>query len=829
MVVNFSILQPQKYPDMKKIKFTQHILPHLIAIVTFLIVTVIFFKPFFLDNKSLDQHDINQWKGGAQELIEYREATGEEGLWTNSMFGGMPGYFVDIKWSDGIVTGIKTVLVAGLAHPVRNIFLAFVSFYILLLAFKVRPYLAIGGALAFGLSSFLIIGLGAGHNARIGAIALMPLVLAGIHVTFKRNTILGFGLTATALALELRENHLQITYYLLLMVLVYGLIMLIGAFKQGELKPFFTKLGVLIVAALIAVGTFAGKFWSTYEYSKYSMRGPSELSTLGSDADNTQGLKKDYAFQYSNGILEPLTLLIPDYFGGASSNFLVQDEDSEVLKALQRAGDQQTANQLARYTSAYWGNQPLTAPYYAGAIICFLFILGLFLADKKLAIWLGAITALAIVLSWGDSFKAFNYFMFDYFPGYNKFRAVTFALSMAFVAMPLLGFIGLERLLATGLDKHTKKKLLIALSATGGFCLLVVMFAGIASFTKEGESQLPQWFLNALTADRESLMRADAFRSFLFIFIAAIVIYLRLKNTISYPITAAILCLAILIDLASVDRRYFGEDNYRRSTDRSFFNPTEADQEIKKDKSKYRVYNLQGAMNEARTSYHHHSIGGYHGAKLRRYQDLYDYCIANETQAMIQSLQSGNRDLADFGVINMLNTKYLVYGPQREAIIPNIHANGNAWLVSSVNKVNSPDEELSTTCELNTATTAVIDASKFELNKTTFNTSGNVTLASYQPSKVEYQANVEGESFAVFSEIYYPVGWEATIDGKPVDILRVNYVLRALQIPSGDHTIIFEFKPDSYYTGDKITFASSLLLLIVFLGSIGYTIKKELF
>ncbi|MEP2771021.1 MAG: YfhO family protein [Fulvivirga sp.] len=811
---------------MKNIKFTQHILPHLIAIITFLIVTIIFFKPFFFDNKSLDQHDINQWKGGAQELIEHREATGEEGLWTNSMFGGMPGYFVDVQWSDGIITTIKTVLVAGLAHPVRNIFLAFISFYILLLAFKVRPYLAIGGALAFGLSSFLIIGLGAGHNARIGAIALMPLVLAGIHITFKRHTVLGFGVTAAALALELRENHLQITYYLLLMVLVYGLIMLIEAFKQGELKPFLTKLGVLIVAALLAVGTFAGKFWSTYEYSKYSMRGPSELSTLGDESDNTDGLKKDYAFQYSNGILEPLTLLIPDYFGGASSNYLVQDEESEVLKALQRAGDQQTANQLARYTSAYWGNQPLTAPYYAGAIICFLFVVGLFLADRKIAIWLGAITALAIVLSWGDSFKVFNYFMFDYFPGYNKFRSVTFALTMAFVAMPLLGFIGLEKLLSTGITKATQKKLLVALGSTAGFCLLVVMFAGMASFTKEGESQLPQWFLNALTSDRESLMRSDAFRSFLFIIIAAIAIYLRLKDTISYPVTAAILSLAILIDLASVDRRYFGDDNYRRTTDRSFFNPTEADLEIKKDKSKYRVYNLQGAMNEARTSYHHHSIGGYHGAKMRRYQDLYDYCIANETQQMIQSLQTGNRDLSDFGVINMLNTKYLMYGAQRNAIIPNIHANGNAWLVSTVEKVNSPDEELSTTCELNTASTAVIDAGKFQLNKTAFNTNGTVTLASYQPNKVEYQAKVEGESFAVFSEIYYPVGWEATIDGKPVDILRVNYVLRALKVPQGKHTIVFEFKPDSYYIGNKITFASSILLLLVLLGSLGYTIKK---
>ncbi|WP_185152830.1 YfhO family protein [Fulvivirga aurantia] len=813
---------------MKNIKFTQHILPHLVAIITFLIVTLIFFKPFFFDNKNLDQHDINQWRGGAQELIEYREATGEEGLWTNSMFGGMPGYFVDVKWSDGLITTLKGVLVVGLPHPVRNIFLAFISFYILLLAFKVRPYLAIGGALAFGLSSFLIIGLGAGHNARIGAIALMPLVLAGIHITFTRHKLLGFGVTAAALALELRENHLQITYYLLLMVLVYGLIMLIDAVKKGEIKPFATKLGILIVAAILAVGTFAGKFWSTYEYSKYSMRGPSELKILGEKEDNTAGLNKDYAFQYSNGILEPLTLIIPNYYGGASSNYLVQDEDSQVLKALQRAGDQQTANQLARYTSAYWGNQPLTAPYYAGAIICFLFVIGLVMSDKKYVIWLSVVTALAIILSWGDSFKAFNYFMFDYFPGYNKFRSVTFALTMAFVAIPLLGFIGLEKLLEKGLNKQTQKKLITALGVTGGFCLLVVVFAGMASFTRPGEEQLPAWFLNALSDDREGLMRGDAFRSLIFIVLAGAVAFLRLKKVISYPIMGGIFALLILIDLAAVDSRYFGENNYKRSADRSFFQPTDADKEILKDNGKYRVYNLQGAMNEARTSYHHHSLGGYHGAKMRRYQDLYDHCIQNETQQMIQSLQSGNQDLSGYGVVNMLNTKYLTFGAGKNAIIPNIHANGNAWFVSKIIKANSPDEELSKTCDINTSNQAVVDISKFEIDQTSFNTSGTIALEKYTPNKVSYTANVEQNALAVFSEIYYPVGWKATIDGKEAQILRANYVLRALKIPDGQHKIEFTFEPDSYYVGDKITFASSLLLILLLIGSLGLTLKQRL-
>jgi len=813
---------------MKNFRFTSDILPHIIAIFVFLIVTVVFFKPFFFDNKNLDQHDIKQWKGGAQELVEYRQETGEEGLWTNSMFGGMPAYLVNTQFSDGIITGIKNVFSLWISHPVRNVFVAFLSFYILLLAFKVRPYLAIGGALAFGLSSFLIIGLGAGHNARIGAIAFMPLVLAGIHTTFKRNLLLGAGVTAAALALELRENHLQITYYLLLMVLVYGLIMLIDAFKKGELKDFAIKLAVLVLAAIIAVGTFAGKFWTTIEYSKYSMRGPSEIAELNDKNENTTGLKKDYAFQYSNGILEPITLLIPNYFGGASSNYLIQDEDSEVRKALQRANDPKAANQLARYTSAYWGNQPITAPYYAGAAIIFLFVLGIVMADKKYVIWLVSITALAIVLSWGDSFKAFNYFMFDYFPGYNKFRSVTFALVMAFVSMPLLGFIGLERLLEEGLNKETQKKLIIALSSVGGFCLLVVLFAGTASFMKEGENQLPAWFLNALTDDRESLMRGDAIRSLGFILAAAIVIFLSLKKIISKNLMAGILGLIILIDLAAVDKRYFGEDNYRRNSDRSFFTATEADQLIKKDKSHYRVYNLQGAMNEARTSYHHQSIGGYHGAKMRRYQDLYDYCVESETQEMIRSLQSGSRDLSQFGVLNMLNTKYLTFGSGKNSVIQNIEAFGPAWFVETVKLAENPLEELNLTCEAANDSIAIIDKSKFNLQKINYSSTGTISLKSYEPGEITYTSNAEGERLAIFSEIFYPVGWSATVDGKEVEIMRANYVLRALKLPSGRHEIKFSFEPDSFYVGDKITFASSILLLLVLLGSVGYSLFSYL-
>lgn len=812
---------------MKSINFSQHILPHLVAVIIFIIVTIAFFNPIFFDNKSLEQHDINQWKGGAQEMIEFRENTGEEGLWTNSMFSGMPAYLIDVRWSDKIVSKFKQVLSVFLPHPVKNVFLCFISFYILLLSFKVRPYIAIAGALAFGLSTYMIIGIGAGHNARIGAAAFMPMVIAGIHLAFSGQRILGGGVTALALALELRENHLQITYYLLLIVIGYGLMQLIISIKENNIKDFLKTLSVLVLAAVLALGTFIGKFWTTYEYGKYSIRGKSELTQNQSTGEKT-GLKKDYAFQYSNDAWGPMTMIIPNFLGGGYGNFTVQDEGSETFKALQNSPDPQMANQLARYSASYWGEKP-PAPYYVGAIISFLFILGLTFAERKYSIWLGSIVVLGILLSLGDSFKSFNYFMFDYFPGYNKFRSVTFTMIMCFVAMPLLGFIGLEKMLNQKFDQPNKKKFLIAVSISGGLCLLVVLFSGMASFTKDGESQLPIWFLNALTEDRESLMRSDALRSLLFIILAAGVVYLYKLEKLSPILLAGSLALLMLIDITPISQRHFGENNYRRSADKSFFLPTDADKEILKDKSIYRVYNLQGdAMSEARTSYHHSSLGGYHGAKMRRYQDFYSMCIEEKRSALIQGLQNGQANFDYYDQLNMLNAKYLTFGPGKNDFITNNAAFGNAWFVDNVITANTADEELSSTCANDLNADAVIDVSKFRITTTAYSGRGDISVVEYSPNRIVYNANVDNDGLAVFSEIYYPEGWVATIDGKAVDILRANYLLRALQIPAGKHEVVFEFKPKAYAIGNPITLASSILLLLVVLGSVGYSLKKSM-
>ncbi len=811
---------------MKKIRFAEHILPHVLAVLTFFLVTLFFFNPVFFDGKALQQHDIQQFQGGAKEIQDFRNETGQEALWTNSMFGGMPAYLISVQWSSEAIAYLKKVITLALPHPVSNIFAAFMCYYILLLAFGIRPYLAIAGAIAFGLSSYMIIGLAAGHNARIGAIAFMPLVVAGIHLAFSQKRILGFGLTTAGLALHLRENHVQITYYLLLIVLGYGLMQLITAIREKKINSLLTNIALLIPAALIAVGTYFGPLWAVQEYSPFTIRGKSELASNEQTKSDAQGLDKSYAFQYSNGILEPLTLLIPNFYGGATASFLVQDPDSKTYKALMSSGDQQMANQLASYSRAYWGPQPNTAPYYAGAIVCLLFAIGIVFAEKKYVAWLVSISVLGVMMSWGSSFESFNYFLFDYLPAYNKFRSVTFALLLILFAMPLLGLLGLEKLLTLSW-KEAQKHLIWPVSIVMGFCLVLGITGGFGSFMAEGEAQLPNWFIKALQQDRTALLRSDAFRAFWFILIFCALVWAYLQRYIKEYVVIIGLVLLMIIDLAGLDNRYFTKDNYIRKRDNSFFAATEADQEILKDKSHYRVYNLQSTFGEARTSYYHQSIGGYHGAKLRRYQDLYDSVLFEETNTFINDLQSGSPRYDNYEVMNMLNVKYVTYGNQRNNIIPNPAANGPAWFVQGVKAVNSPTEELAALKEIDTRTTAVINIASFKEATITADSSASVSLTSYQPNKLVYESNSIGNGLVVFSEIYYPKGWVAFIDGKEAEIIRANYVLRALYVPEGKHTITFEFKPASYYTGDKITMASSWLTVLILLGALGWSLRKN--
>jgi hypothetical protein len=756
-------------------------------------------------------------------MRDYRDKTGEEPLWTPSMFSGMPGYLVNVKWSNQAVDILKGILSFKIPHPVCNIYLAFVCYYIMLLAFGVRPYLAIAGALAFGLTSHLIVGLSAGHNSRIGAIAFMPLVMAGVHLVFSNKKILGMGVTTAGLALHFRENHVQITYYLLMILVAYGIVQLVVFFRARRTPEFFVSLAWLMPAGIIAVGTFLGPMWAVQEYSTYS-RGKSEL--VSQATDETSGLDKSYAFRYSYAIDEPMTLLIPNYYGGSSRNLLVQDPDSETYKVLAQQSDEQMVNQLAYYSGAYWG--PITpSPYYAGAIIVFLFVVGIMFADKKYVWWMIPICILAAMMSWGSNFPSFNYFIFDFLPGYNKFRSVTFTVIMILFCMPLLGFMGMEKIMQQGLTKPTKKKVLVAFAIVGGICLFFILFAGILGFVREGEEALPPWFLNALADDRKGLLRSDAFRSLIFIALAFVALYFELWKKLSPIIFYSLFVVIVLIDIVAVDVRTFTKDEYKRKRESVPFVATQADQEILKDDSYYRVLNLdpQSIFLEARTSYFHNSIGGYHAVKLRRYQDLFDSCLFNEINEFRRDASTGGVDFSKYGVMNMLNSKYLVYGGAADNIITNPGALGNGWFVAEVATVKSPTEELQRICEVDTKNTAVVDGSKFTVADFDFDSAATITLLDQNPNYLKYETQSQTNGFAVFSEIFYPKGWVALIDGKEAEIIRANYVLRALTIPAGKHTVEFTFKPDAYVIGNKVTMISSWMMLLLVLGCIGWELR----
>lgn len=814
---------------MLNLNFKKDFLPHAVAIAIFCLATLSFFAPAFFEGKTLPQHDITQWEGGAKELIDYREKTGEEGLWTNSMFSGMPGYLVDVRFSGDLIKYVHRAYGLFLTYPMMTIFISCLSFYILLLAMGVRSWLAIAGGLAYGFTAFSIIGLMAGHNSKISAVSTMPLVLAGIHLAFRGKSIWGFVATSIGLAIHLRPNHLQITYYLLLIVVAYGIMQLITAVKEKTLPEFAKTSVILIMAAVLAVGANFGSLLTTIEYSKYSIRGKSELTPLGQE-EAKAGLDTDYAFQYSNGIFEPFFLFIPNFYGGSAREDL--GKNSNLEEALRKNGaNRQQIQQQVSAAPAYWGDQPLTAPYYAGAIVVFLFVLGMVFLENKYRIWLGSLVLFALVLSWGKNFEL-NYFIFDYLPGYNKFRSVTFAIIIVILAMILGGFMGLEKLLSAEFNKQTQKKFLIAIGSVAGFALLCVLFAGMGSYRGAVDAQLanyPDWYLNALRADRASLLRADALRSLIFVLLFVGVVWALIKEKLSKGIAYSLLILFVFVDMFGIAKRFINADTFVRKSRQSEFRLTEADQRILKDKDpNYRVMNLLNPFNDAKTSYHHKSIGGYHGAKLGRYQELIERAIAPEQSQVISALQNGSFSFGDIGVLNMLNTKYFVAGVSANAVIPNPTANGNAWFVSDVIEVSSADEEIGEVSKIDTKTTAVIDESKFEISGFVPSANGIISLEEYQPNYLTYSSANAGDGLAVFSEIYYPKGWTATIDGQEAEILRVNYVLRALQIPEGEHVIEFKFAPSSYAIGNTVALISSSLLILTLLGAIGYSfVKKE--
>ena len=803
----------------------KRLLPHVFILIGFVVLSLAYFSPV-LQGKKINQSDIMHYIGMAQQQKEFAKTTGEETYWTNSAFGGMPTYQLGAQYPHNYIKKLDLSL-RFLPRPADYLFLYFIGFYILLLALKVDFKLAALGALAFGFSTYLIIILGVGHNSKAHAIAYMPLVLAGIILTFRKKYILGFLLTTIALGLEIVANHFQMTYYLLLLVLVLGLAYLIDAYRKKLLPHFFKSVGLLSVAAVLAVGLNATNIMATQEYVKESARGQSDLTINpdGSPKEGTSGLSKDYITEYSYGFLETFNLYIPKFMGGG--NYEDVGKDSETYKAYISLGASPIeALDAARNAPMYWGDQPIVeAPAYVGAVIIFLFVLGLFLVKGRLKWWLVGGTILSLLLSYGKNLGFLTDFFIDYVPMYNKFRAVSSIQVLLELCIPVLGIFALVRLFNDfEKDEEKLKALLYAVGISAGLALIFLLFKSTL-FDFEGlrDDQYieayGQPFIDAVIEDRKSLMTTDTLRTLILVLLSAGTIYLYLKKKLSETLVVVVFAVLILFDLVTVDRQYVNNDNFVSAikVDKPY-QPNMADTEILKDKGHFRVMDMssEGQRKPAKAAYFHNSLMGYSAAKLGRVNELLDFHVYKN----------------NMNVLNMLNTKYIIAEEQGQ-IFPytNTEANGNAWFVSNLKVVADANQEIVALDSLNTKTTAVLEKGVQTENnlKTTYqvDSTASIVLKEFKPNYLKYESNNTNEGLAVFSEIYYSHGWNAYIDGKLSPHFRVNYVLRALEIPNGNHTIEFKFEPQVVETGSKVALASSVVLGLLLLLGLFYGIKRQ--
>ena len=787
--------------------------PYLIAIATFILVSVAYFSPI-LKGKKIFQNDIKQFTGMAKSINDFRAENDAEPYWTNAAFGGMPTYNLSVLYPNDYVKKLDGFL-RFLPRPADYLFLYFLGFFVLLTVLKVEYKLAILGALAFGFSTYLIIILGVGHNSKAHAIAYMPLVLAGILLVLQRNYLWGFLLTAVAMSLEIKASHPQMTYYLFFAVLILGVFYLIEAFKEKQLPAFFKSIAILVVAVVLAIGTNATSLLATKEYVSHSTRGKSELTINpdGSSKEASSGLSKEYITDYSYGIPETFNLFIPRFMGGG--NYENVGMDSNIYNFLKDKTEPRQAKEFAEFAPMYWGKQPIVeAPAYIGAVLVFLFFLGTFLVKGKLKNWLVGVVVFSILLSWGKNLNFLTDLFIDYVPMYNKFRAVSSIQVLAELAIPLLGILALKEFFANTIAAEIKLKALKnSFFITGGIALIFTLF-GTSLFDFEGlrdasYDQMLPGFLEIIIADRKAIFFSDSFRTMVFVTISAGILWLFVKEKLNQNYALIILGALILFDLVSVDKRYVNNTDFQnaREIDKPFV-ASEIDREILKDKSHYRVANfIVDPMNDGSTSYFHNSIGGYHAAKMERYQELFDFHIAKN----------------NIEVLNMLNTKYFVFedGSRRETVQQNPEPNGNGWLVNTVKIVDNANEEILALDSLKTKAEAVIDkrfvSEGFKTNYPKDSTA-TIQLTSYALNNLVYDFNATTNQFAVFSEIFYKDGWNAYIDGNLTPHYRVNFVLRGLEIPKGTHKIEFKFEPAVVKQGSTITLISYGLLLIIFAG-----------
>lgn len=798
------------------------LITHICVIGLFVLASLLYFYPV-LQGKAIFQSDIAQYKGMAKERNDYKDLTGEESYWTNSAFGGMPTYQLGANYPHDYIKKLDH-LIRFLPRPADYLFLYFIGFYILLLCLKVDFRLAALGAIAFGFSTYLIIILGVGHNAKAHALGYIPMVLGGIILVFRKKYLLGFILTALAMALEISANHYQMTYYFMLLVLVLGLAHLIYAIKEKELKHFFVSVGILVLAVVLSIATNATSLMATKEYADWSTRGTSELTVNpdGSPKEPSNGLDREYITQYSYGLAESLNLFAPRLFGGTTGEDL--GKDSKAYEYLTNQGlPPSKALEFSSSLPLYWGDQPIVAaPAYVGAIVVFLFLLGAFLVEGKRKWWLVIGAVLSLFLSWGRHFPLLTDFMIDYFPLYNKFRAVSSIQVVLELCLPVLGVLGLAKLFKTSVDKSEKLRALkLSFFSTMGLGVFIFLLMGFLDFQGLRDETYRGYFGDELMAmiqrDREAVYINDTIRSLAYVILAATTLWFFIKEKIGRNLFVILMGVLIVFDLVGVDRRYVNEDDFVRQRQMNEpFQASQLDQMIQQDDSIFRVFDPQEGINGARTSYFHKSIGGYHAAKPRALQDLFEYHLYQN------NLQ----------VLNMLNVKYVIQQDEDGNSFPAVNpdANGNAWFVEQLLPVSSANEEILKLKDFNSKTQAVVNTRTYpSLTKTRYqlDSLAHIELVDYRPNYLKYKSSNPNDGFAVFSEMYYPSGWDAFIDGKMEPHYKVDYALRGIKIPAGEHEIEFKFEPKVVETGSQITLAASILLGLIIVGGFGFTLFSK--
>ena len=801
-------------------------LPHFVVLLLFVVASLAYFSPV-LQGKAIFQSDIVQYTGMAKQQNDFREATGEETYWTDSAFGGMPTYQLGAKYPHNYIKKLD-LAIRFLPRPADYLFLYFIGMYILFLVLNVDYKLAFLGALGFGFSTYLIIILGVGHNAKAHAIAYMPLVLSGIILTFRGKYLWGFLLTTVAMGLELVANHFQMTYYLLLLVVCIGIAYFIDAFKKNMLPHYFKSIGIMAIGVLMAIGLNATNILATKEYADTSTRGKSELTVNpdGSPTPNTEGLDFDYITEYSYGKLETFNLLIPRFMGGGTNEPLPQD--GATVEALIKMGaSPQEANQVLGQLPVYWGDQPIVAaPAYVGAVMLFLAVMALFLLRGRFKWWAVTGLLLSLFLSWGKNFEFLTTFFIDYVPLYDKFRAVSSIQVLIELIVPVLAVVGLHKFFNDFVqDDKRKKALLLSAGIVGGitavFMLLKSAIPGFdfASPYDAGiREQLGNELVAAVREDRASLFMQDAIRSLALVLLAAGALWFFLKDKLKQTMAIGVLVVLVVFDLVGVDKRYVNsEDFVQKRIMEQPFQKNGADEMILKDDGHYRVYDAtRNAFNSGAASYYHNALGGYHAAKPRRMQELADFYLYK----------------GDVGIMNMMNVKYFMVqneggGPVAQR---NPYANGPVWFVETMKVAEDANAEIRLLDSLDTKKTAIVHqefVAQLALQNIATDSTATIELVAYQPNHLTYEASTDSPQLAVFSEVYYPDGWNAYINGTPADYIRVNYVLRGMKIPPGNNKIEFKFEPTVVARGSTIALVSSILLGLVILGGFIITFRKK--